>query len=131
MDPPQHQTQLGTIPHRERHTPTGLPGKGLRIHLTLAPYLQRAKPCLTSCLPLAAPRKSLHGGWAYPPDELVWEGVPDPSVLRLPFLADPILLGMEVNCALKGAVHAQLCKEETWGILTSRKSLRTLYRPQG
>lgn len=94
MDPPQRQTQLGTIPHRERHTPAGLLGKGLRIHLTLAPYLQRAKPRLTPCLPLVTSRKSLHGGLAYPLGELVLEGVPDPSVLRLPFLADPLLLGM-------------------------------------
>lgn len=93
MDPLQHQTQLGTIPHRERHTPAGLLGKGLRI-LTLAPYLQRAKPRLTPCLLLVTSRKSLHGGLAYPLGELVWEGVPDPLVLMIPFLADPLLLGM-------------------------------------
>lgn len=93
MDPLQHQTQFGTIPHRERHTPAGLLGKGLRI-LTLAPYLQRAKPRLTPCLLLVTSRKSLHGGLAYPLGELVWEGVPDPLVLMIPFLADPLLLGM-------------------------------------
>lgn len=94
MDPPQNQSQLGTVPQRETH-PAGAQEASREGGLEVTPVshlTSREQSRVTPCLSLAYSRKRLHTGGAHPLGGLGWEEVLGPFLLRLPFSADPLPL---------------------------------------